>query len=448
MTRFLAILAFLVWVADGCAAPVVTSVSGSPANGNAITIYGAGFGVKSTAAPIVWDNFESAADGESLASRTPTIGPSWGVLGSPVASSGNQRTNSTRSFYKIFSGTSYQNSLVYTNQETTTGAKKFISFWWRAGRYGSSEWSLNMKPWMMFGSSADSPMYYIGDGTGASDPGFRASQDLLGTAGYLGGCGNMASIENEWVRIDTYIVLSDLNTNNGRFDTWMHKPADSVAISNCMSRNPVETRNGAYPSAGFRQWAIGSYMSTDSGRSSVVYIDDVYIDDTLSRVEVCDGPSMATSTKCEIQPATSWSDTEVAVNFNAGAYTSQTTVYLYIIDSNGVVSNATSLTVGSAGSQNITCYKDLDNDLYGTGETTVVAGGGTCPPGYYSASHFTNTSTDCNDNAASINPGGVEICGDGIDQDCNGSDLACAPTAARVRWGSGAVGWGTGTTGQ
>jgi hypothetical protein len=37
--------------------------------------------------------------------------------------------------------------------------------------------------------------------------------------------------------------------------------------------------------------------------------------------------------------------------------------------------------------------------------------------------------TDCDDTRADVHPGAFEGCGDGIDQDCNGSDAACEPSA-------------------
>lgn len=37
---------------------------------------------------------------------------------------------------------------------------------------------------------------------------------------------------------------------------------------------------------------------------------------------------------------------------------------------------------------------------------------------------------DCNDNDATINPGAVDVCGDGIDQDCTGYDTACGKEGA------------------
>jgi hypothetical protein len=57
-------------------------------------------------------------------------------------------------------------------------------------------------------------------------------------------------------------------------------------------------------------------------------------------------------------------------------------------------------------------YQDLDGDGYGNLAVTLLA----CsqPPGYVS------DSTDCDDTNANVNPGQAEVCGNGIDDNCNG----------------------------
>ena len=59
--------------------------------------------------------------------------------------------------------------------------------------------------------------------------------------------------------------------------------------------------------------------------------------------------------------------------------------------------------------QETTCTNN-DNDGYGNPAST------TC----------THPELDCDDNNADINPGATEICGNGIDEDCNGQDLSCS----------------------
>ncbi len=61
-------------------------------------------------------------------------------------------------------------------------------------------------------------------------------------------------------------------------------------------------------------------------------------------------------------------------------------------------------------------YTDADNDGY-PGTTSSR-----CEPPAGSSS----AGGDCDDNAVAVYPGATELCGDSIDQDCTGTDLACA----------------------
>ncbi len=67
----------------------------------------------------------------------------------------------------------------------------------------------------------------------------------------------------------------------------------------------------------------------------------------------------------------------------------------------------------------INYYEDLDNDGYGNLLATQVG----CLP----ITGFVTNSTDCDDNNSAINPGAIDIPGNGVDEDCNGSDAPLVP---------------------
>lgn len=78
---------------------------------------------------------------------------------------------------------------------------------------------------------------------------------------------------------------------------------------------------------------------------------------------------------------------------------------------------------GSVSPGTYTYYRDDDGDSYG--DPNISISSTDMPPGYV------KNAADCNDNDPTINPLATEIRGDGIDQDCNGSDLPALVTYYR-----------------
>jgi hypothetical protein len=98
-------------------------------------------------------------------------------------------------------------------------------------------------------------------------------------------------------------------------------------------------------------------------------------------------------------------------NLSAGDMISVSmTTTLSCVTTSAAVSNNITM---SPSSSTTTYYRDLDGDGYGNSSSGTIQACGT------SAGYVSNNS-DCNDNNASINPAATEVCGNGLDDNCNG----------------------------
>jgi hypothetical protein len=132
------------------------------------------------------------------------------------------------------------------------------------------------------------------------------------------------------------------------------------------------------------------------------------------------GPSVVLSGSNEFNPSFS---TEMKPTFTAPVVSETTMLSFQLtVEDSGWQSEQDSINIIVYKAGTIpTWFKDADGDGY-SDETSIQSA--SRPDGdYYLASELLSTSGDCNDDNPTIHPAANEIRGDGIDQDCNGSDL-------------------------
>lgn len=306
----------------------ISSLSGTASHGNSVTISGAGFGSKSTAAPQLWDTVENQSTYSGL-SDGDTIPDGGSYPWYNNASSGpqvkmettdSQRGQSSEMYKIVFSGNSgggllesydYNNAILY------------LSWWFKA----STDWQ----------------------GGSQSNKILRMNED----ASYVPSSLQWSWTEGQFYAYHGSYLCEEWDDWGGNDNSWNRLEillnANSTSVTGRAYTNGSLTHTCAI-SAPANTDCVSIGLNPNSSISVNVWFDDVYIDTVWTRVELCSGSTWSSKGTCEIQPASSWSSTSIAITFNQGAFANSSTAYLYIIDSSNspVDSDGYGLTIGDA----------------------------------------------------------------------------------------------------
>jgi hypothetical protein len=298
-------------------------VAGDFVDGESYVITGSGFGTKTTAAPILWDNITNSDYGTITDGATVPDGSGevWEVNYNDRVkfSTGTTRANSKPTYTATSSGATLENE---TRSKTKTG-KVYVSWWFRpstsipGGEHSSKFLRMSDSRSltnMTFSWTQQQSIIYDAVNANVSDGGYDdyAAVSWHGS-GMTGAAWNFCEV---WFDTANHNYVIKVNNSTVTDYDW---DADSDFDPNIF-------------------WLIGWDGGGVSPPSLTWNIDCIYWDNSFARVLLGNASTYAACTGFEMQPVTSWSSTSITVTANKGARTG--TAYLYVIDSDGTLVNS------------------------------------------------------------------------------------------------------------
>jgi hypothetical protein len=327
----------------------ITAASGTIAQGSSVTIAGSSFGSKSHPGPAIYDDFDDATGDIATpgGGREPMIHQgvfagyseweySAGGSGAPniVRDSVSPKTRSTYHARSVFSSDSYfRLSVAVSGDSFSTGDERYISFYYRF-RKTSADYARQTKAMIVFAEGSITDAAYWSTAFESCElGGWR--QHITATGSEQRSSVSGPALDGEWVRFEMYLRQSAPNTTNGAWYHTTYRPSLGIPAKETLLWDNRIMRSD---SADWEYWEIGGayWDMCGSADTGTVDIDEFYMDSTPARVEVCNAPTYAASTHCELQVTSAWSDTSITFTFNQG-YLASGTSYVYAINAGGGV---------------------------------------------------------------------------------------------------------------
>ena len=379
MKRVLCVVALLCAISfRDAGAQVIGSVSGTASHGESLLISGASFGTKTVAAPTLWENFNSSS--ASNGTYITNVLTNWiqGGTGGSIPVFDSAERYGDRGFSALVIqpdpgplGELNRNLMCCDPSQWSAGPgdKLYASFKFRFT--GSSTWTNECPQQYKVGAVG-----YINDALQFSYPNLPFIYHAQGLQLYsyhaptgmaddytnpVYGHFQNTIHSNEWISVEYEITLpSNYLEQDGSVRGWASAGSvvDSRSRSGFGSWDTSESEAYTFDSFWFR-----NYIPTPAAGCDPTYYlnaDDVYVDTSWSRVMIGDSATFASCTRREMQGITAWSNSSVTVTMNQGLFSAGETVYVFVVDSDGVASDGFPITIaGTTTSTEITPPSNL-----------------------------------------------------------------------------------------
>lgn len=305
-------------------APVITNISGEIIDNAKIQIKGINFGIKDPVKPIIWADFENGSINPTDLGRYT----SWNDISRLEITGLNQYAGSK------YSAVGEWNSVI-GNRAFSFRIDK--SYWTKIyhyqKRYFSFDATGNQKFWRLWPESKTNNFLAIFKTTSAMC--YNEIEGYVG--GNVGGYQGKPYEKNKW-NIEEFVWqyeggsgldMDGVNRSRGT-GIWDYT-RNGIKIQH---RENVVNGEKSHKELRTDNFTDTNYLPPDGSK---VYMDDIYIDDTYSRVMIGNDPSMDKSTHREIQIPVEWSNDSITIITNQGLFIEGDTVYLFVVDADGNV---------------------------------------------------------------------------------------------------------------